>query len=99
MDAKTKIQCPKTCGTTQLVNIDSNNLTVLKYRKHGSRTSEKEEEVFHPKGSDEAEVQEGQSSRQSDHRSELVYPPVQLDLLIPSSIRSDYAICITPYAN
>jgi nucleolar protein 16 len=40
---------------------------------HGSGTSEEEEEVFDSEGQNEAKVKESQSSRQCDHRRELVY--------------------------
>ena len=61
------------------VEVQHNDFAALTDHSNGSRTPEKEEEIFHSEGSDEAEVEEGQSVGQSYHRSELV------DLTPPAS--------------
>jgi hypothetical protein len=55
--------------------IKSNESLALKNSNHGSRAAEKEEEIIDSEDQDEAKIQEGQSSRQSYHRSELVFTP------------------------
>jgi hypothetical protein len=55
-------------------NFNVNRFTRLRGSNHGSRTPEKEEEIFDLEDQDEAEVEEGQSFGQSHHRSELVLP-------------------------
>jgi len=48
--------------------------TGLRDSNHGSRTPEEEEKIFDPKDQDEAEVEEGQSFRQSIIAANW-YPP------------------------
>jgi hypothetical protein len=68
--------------------IKSNKSIALRSSSHGSRTAEEEEEIIEPEDQDEAEIQEGQSSRQSYHRSELVSTPHIWSCLFSDSLSS-----------
>jgi hypothetical protein len=55
----------------------------LQHSHHGSRAPEKEEQILNRKSAAKAEVEEGQSTRKSHHRSQLVGPhsPILLPAL------------------
>jgi hypothetical protein len=55
--------------------IKATKFIALRNSNHGPRTAEEEEEILDPEDQDEAEVQEGESSRQSYYRSKLVSNP------------------------